>query len=80
MRMATCGPTRLRIQKEWMNDVALWVSNLSLKFLLVQNRSHCQATVNGLNETIRSGSLKSAGADVRSQIKGVSMSLQQLNG
>jgi hypothetical protein len=69
-RMATCGPTRLRIRKEWMNDVALWVSNLSLKFLLVQNRSHCQPTVNGLNTTIRSGSLKSAGADVRSQIRG----------
>ena len=70
MRMAICGPTRLRIRKEWMNDVTLWVSNLSLKFLLVQNRSHCQPTVNALNATIRSGSLKSAGADVRSQIKG----------
>src|SRR5438132_7298904 len=52
-----------------MNDVTLWVSNLSLKFLLVQNRSHCQPTVNALNATIRSGSLKSAGADVRSQIR-----------
>jgi hypothetical protein len=27
--MATRGPTRLRIGKEWMNDVALWVSNLA---------------------------------------------------